>query len=144
MGLHLEETVKVGAKKARINSWISSRNLELAELAFNLASALALSPVNGQMINKVSHITMERTLFDAWFPGYNPLRAKLGDIKLDIVFEDEHLVLVNNPAHMVVHLVPRNHNKTLVNAILHHRKLPIMAFVKSNQGSETKDFFDLS
>uniref|UniRef100_N1R4Q2 RNA pseudourine synthase 2, chloroplastic n=1 Tax=Aegilops tauschii TaxID=37682 RepID=N1R4Q2_AEGTA len=52
-----------------------------------------------------------------------PLRAEAEDIPLDIVYEDEHLLVVNKPAHMVVHPAPGNANGTLVNAILHHCKI---------------------
>ena len=44
------------------------------------------------------------------------------DIPLDIVFEDEHLVVVNKPAGMVVHPAPGSPSGTLVNALLHHCK----------------------
>lgn len=42
------------------------------------------------------------------------------DIPLDIVFEDEHLLIVNKPAGMVVHPAPGNPDGTLLNALLHH------------------------
>ncbi|OUR79517.1 RNA pseudouridine synthase [Alphaproteobacteria bacterium 46_93_T64] len=42
------------------------------------------------------------------------------DIPLDIVFEDEHLVVVNKPANMVVHPAAGNWSGTLVNALLFH------------------------
>jgi 23S rRNA pseudouridine1911/1915/1917 synthase len=41
-------------------------------------------------------------------------------IPLDIVFEDEHLIVVNKPAGMVVHPTPGQWTGTLVNALLHH------------------------
>ncbi|MDY7098306.1 MAG: RluA family pseudouridine synthase [Pseudomonadota bacterium] len=41
------------------------------------------------------------------------------DIPLDIAFEDEHLVVVNKPAGMVVHPAAGNPDGTLVNALLH-------------------------
>lgn len=40
------------------------------------------------------------------------------DIKLDIVFEDEFLAVINKPADMVVHPGFGNHDNTLVNAIV--------------------------
>lgn len=40
------------------------------------------------------------------------------DIKLDIVFEDEYLIVVNKPVGMVVHPAPGNYNDTLVNALV--------------------------
>lgn len=42
------------------------------------------------------------------------------DIPLDVVFEDEHLLIINKPAGMVVHPAPGNPDGTLLNALLHH------------------------
>ncbi|MBL4666357.1 MAG: RluA family pseudouridine synthase [Sneathiella sp.] len=42
------------------------------------------------------------------------------DIPLDIVFEDEHLIVVNKSAPMVVHPAAGNWSGTLVNALLFH------------------------
>ena len=42
------------------------------------------------------------------------------DIPLDILFEDQHLLLVNKPAGMAVHPAPGSWQGTLVNALLHH------------------------
>jgi 23S rRNA pseudouridine1911/1915/1917 synthase len=42
------------------------------------------------------------------------------DIPLTVVFEDEHLLIVNKPAGMVVHPAPGNPDGTLLNALLHH------------------------
>ncbi|MBD3167623.1 RluA family pseudouridine synthase [bacterium] len=40
-------------------------------------------------------------------------------IPLDVVYEDEHLLVVNKPAGMVVHPAAGHHSGTLVNALLH-------------------------
>jgi 23S rRNA pseudouridine1911/1915/1917 synthase len=42
------------------------------------------------------------------------------DIPLDIIFEDEHLLVVNKPAGLVVHPGAGNSEHTLVNALLYH------------------------
>ncbi len=42
------------------------------------------------------------------------------NIKLDIIYEDEFLIVINKKAGMVVHPAPGNPDKTLVNALLHH------------------------
>ncbi len=41
-------------------------------------------------------------------------------IPLDIRFEDEHLIVVNKQAGLVVHPAPGHHSGTLINALLHH------------------------
>ena len=50
------------------------------------------------------------------------LDASPENIPLDIVFEDEHLLVVNKPRGMVVHPAPGNYSGTLVNALLYHCK----------------------
>ena len=42
------------------------------------------------------------------------------DIPLDIIFEDEHMLVINKPAGLVVHPGAGNHTGTMVNALLHH------------------------
>lgn len=42
------------------------------------------------------------------------------DIPLDVVYEDEHLIVVNKPSGMTVHPAPGSPNHTLVNALLFH------------------------
>lgn len=42
------------------------------------------------------------------------------DIPLEIVFEDDHLLVVDKPAGLVVHPAAGNLDGTLVNALLHH------------------------
>jgi 23S rRNA pseudouridine1911/1915/1917 synthase len=45
---------------------------------------------------------------------------KAEDIPLDIIYEDDHLLVVNKSADMVVHPAPGNYGGTLVNALLWH------------------------
>lgn len=42
------------------------------------------------------------------------------DIPLDIVFEDDHIIVINKPAGMVVHPAAGNWSGTLLNALLFH------------------------
>lgn len=49
-----------------------------------------------------------------------PSSAEPEDLPLVVLFEDEHLLVVNKPAGMVVHPAPGNWTGTLVNALLHH------------------------
>jgi 23S rRNA pseudouridine1911/1915/1917 synthase len=44
------------------------------------------------------------------------------DIPLDVIFEDEHLIVINKAAGMVVHPAAGHADGTLVNALLHHCK----------------------
>lgn len=53
-------------------------------------------------------------------PEPKPAHNEAQDIALEIVHEDEHLLVVDKPAGMVVHPAAGNLDGTLVNALLHH------------------------
>jgi 23S rRNA pseudouridine1911/1915/1917 synthase len=53
-------------------------------------------------------------------PEPEPTRNEPQDIPLRVVFEDEHLLVVDKPAGLVVHPAAGNRDGTLVNALLHH------------------------
>ena len=53
-------------------------------------------------------------------PAAIPAAAMAQDIPLVVVFEDEHLIVVDKPAGLVVHPAAGNLDGTLVNALLHH------------------------
>jgi 23S rRNA pseudouridine1911/1915/1917 synthase len=68
-----------------------------------------------------------------------PVRAVLPeDIPLNIVFEDEHMVVLNKPPGLVVHPAPGNYSGTLVNALLfHYGSLPSSGkAAQDEEGSE--------
>ncbi|WP_310466977.1 RluA family pseudouridine synthase [Sphingomonas sp.] len=53
-------------------------------------------------------------------PQPTPAHNQAQDIPLTIAFEDEHLLVVDKPAGLVVHPAAGNFDGTLVNALLHH------------------------
>jgi 23S rRNA pseudouridine1911/1915/1917 synthase len=53
-------------------------------------------------------------------PEPMPAHNEPQDIPLKVVFEDEHLLVVDKPAGLVVHPAAGNLDGTLVNALLHH------------------------
>jgi 23S rRNA pseudouridine1911/1915/1917 synthase len=53
-------------------------------------------------------------------PEPAPAHNEAQDIPLNVVFEDEHLLVVDKPAGLVVHPAAGNLDGTLVNALLHH------------------------
>jgi 23S rRNA pseudouridine1911/1915/1917 synthase len=53
-------------------------------------------------------------------PEPTPAHNQAQDIPLTIAFEDEHLLVVDKPAGLVVHPAAGNFDGTLVNALLHH------------------------
>ena len=56
-----------------------------------------------------------------WMPPPEPLPyLKPEPMDLDVLFEDDHLIVLNKPAGLTVHPAPGNKDGTLVNGLLHH------------------------
>lgn len=53
-------------------------------------------------------------------PTFNETDLIPENIPLDILFEDDHLIIINKAAGMVVHPAPGNYTGTLVHAVLYH------------------------
>ena len=77
--------------------------------------------VNGKEINKKYKVSVDDEV--VILPNeLKPIDAEPENIPLDIVYEDEHLLVVNKPRGMVVHPAPGNYSGTLVNALMYHCK----------------------
>jgi 23S rRNA pseudouridine1911/1915/1917 synthase len=60
------------------------------------------------------------TVITVSIPPPTNIEAQPENIPLEVLFEDEHLIVINKPAGLVVHPAPGNYTGTLVNALLHH------------------------
>ncbi len=58
--------------------------------------------------------------FEIDIPLPTAMKNAAQDIALEVVFEDDHLLIVDKPAGLVVHPAAGNIDGTLVNALLHH------------------------
>lgn len=74
----------------------------------------------GKAAAQASVKVADGTSFEIRVPAAIPAEAAPQDIPLTIVFEDEHLIVVDKPAGLVVHPAAGNLDGTLVNALLHH------------------------
>ena len=75
---------------------------------------------NGKPINDASAKTKLNQQYQIIIPEIAPSHMLPQAMDLDIVFEDEHLLIINKPAGLTVHPAPGNRDNTLVNALLAH------------------------
>ena len=76
--------------------------------------------LEGDTIKDPSYRVKQGQNFCVKIPQPEIAEPKPQKLPLEIVFEDEHLVVINKPAGMVVHPAPGNSDGTLVNALLAH------------------------
>jgi 23S rRNA pseudouridine1911/1915/1917 synthase len=74
----------------------------------------------GRLLTKASEVLPTGTVLTVMLPEPVAAEAAPEDIPLDVLFEDEHLIVVNKAAGMVVHPAAGHATGTLVNALLHH------------------------
>jgi 23S rRNA pseudouridine1911/1915/1917 synthase len=79
--------------------------------AVESGNALSRDPSRKSNIGEVYRVSI---------PMATPAHNIAQDIPLTIVFEDDHLLVVDKPAGLVVHPAAGNFDGTLVNALLHH------------------------
>jgi len=76
--------------------------------------------LSGDVVSQPSGKSAAGAPFAIEVPPPAEAKAAPQEIPLVIVYEDEHLVVVDKPAGMVVHPAAGNADGTLVNALLHH------------------------
>ncbi|XUU61952.1 RluA family pseudouridine synthase [Erythrobacter sp. HA6-11] len=100
-----------------------------------LAEATELSRARIQALIAEGHVTVDGKVetstkakpalgatFSIAVPPAAEAEAQPQDIPLNVAYEDEHLIVIDKPAGLVVHPAAGNPDGTLVNALLHHCK----------------------
>ncbi len=77
--------------------------------------------VDGRNIKQNYKIKLDETI-TVEIPEPEILDLEPENIPVDILYQDEHIAVINKPPGLVVHPGPGNWNKTLVNALLYHLK----------------------
>src|SRR5436309_3892900 len=75
--------------------------------------------VDGKPVKATHHPRAGEKIEIHW-PAARPATAQPQELPLDILFEDDHLLVLNKPPGMVVHPSAGHEDSTLVNALLHH------------------------
>jgi 23S rRNA pseudouridine1911/1915/1917 synthase len=116
----LELTLAAAEAGERLDRVLASRGLGFSRSTLQRFIAAGRVTMDGEIVEKDATAQEGATVRIIPAPP-PPSTALPEDIPLDIVYEDEHLLVVNKPAGMVVHPAPGNMHGTLVNGLLHHR-----------------------
>jgi 23S rRNA pseudouridine1911/1915/1917 synthase len=113
------ETLVVGAGEAdRLDRFVSDR-LGLSRTRVQALIGDGFVLVDGRTARKSEKLE-EGCEVSVRVPAPEPVEFPAEDLPLVIVFEDEHLLVVDKAAGMVVHPAPGHRTGTLVNALLFH------------------------
>lgn len=106
----------------RLDKWLSAR-LAGEQVSRQRVQELIyenLVTVVGQPTARNGHKLRRGEVVEVRIPPDALLDFEPEDLKLDVVFEDEHLLVVDKPVGMLTHPTGANQRGTLVNGLLHH------------------------
>ena len=115
-----ELVFRVQESVGRLDRYLADQCSELSRAKVQRLIREGRVQVNGAPA-KASYYPAPGDLVRVQIPQAGPNRPAPEDIPLRIIFEDEHLLVVDKPPGMVVHPSPGHSSGTLVNALLAHR-----------------------
>tara|TARA_B100000965_G_scaffold388623_1_gene393357 strand:+ start:21 stop:1001 length:981 start_codon:yes stop_codon:yes gene_type:complete len=112
--------VKDGEKIQRVDQFISNKEKDLSRTRIKNLILNKNLKINKKTITDPSKKIYTNDYIEFEIP--EPKRASLKpfNFKLDIVYEDKDLLVVNKPAGISMHPGAGNYDKTLVNALVHY------------------------
>ncbi len=118
MGIDMEEIKLVSEESGvRIDAWISSRLKEYSRSYIQKLLNDGHVLVNGSLV-KSNYKIKSSDEITVQIPEPEVLDIVPENIEIPVLYEDEHVLVVNKPKGMVVHPAAGNYSGTLVNALM--------------------------
>ncbi len=103
----------------RLDKYLSEKYPDQSRSYFEKLIEEGLVLVNGQIVKK-RHLITEEDNVEVEFALSKDLSIEPENIPLSLIYEDEHLLVINKPAGLVVHPASGHWTGTFVNALLYH------------------------
>ncbi|WAL58849.1 RluA family pseudouridine synthase [Thermocoleostomius sinensis] len=113
-------TVHVQSAADRLDRYLSEHLPDLSRSRIQKLIEQGQVWINGQPCPSKKVAVRVGDRVDITIPAVAPLELQAEAMALDILYEDEHLIILNKPIGLVVHPAPGHAEGTLVNALLAH------------------------
>lgn len=126
------------AKGVRLDAYLAKALPDISRGRVQMLIEAGQVRVDGKTFKASAKLAGKERIEIEGEPRPAPLKAVAEDIPLDIIYEDQHLAVINKPAGMMVHAGSgategARNSGTLVNALLHHFNTKL-----SNVGGELR------
>ena len=108
------------AKSERIDRFLAHQLTDLSRSRIQVLIDDGYVTVNDVICNNKKDLIKAGDRIQLTTPAATPLDLIAQEIPLDVLYEDEHLIVINKPAGLVVHPAAGHADGTLVNALLAH------------------------
>jgi 23S rRNA pseudouridine1911/1915/1917 synthase len=117
--LNLQEfNLQVEAGAERLDRYLSAQVPDLSRSRIQKLIEQGQIQVNGEICRSKKEPVQAGDRIAVTIPEAEPLDLQPEEMPLQILYEDEHLIILNKPMGLVVHPAPGHANGTLVNALL--------------------------
>ncbi|MBF2014095.1 MAG: RluA family pseudouridine synthase [Rivularia sp. T60_A2020_040] len=113
-------SLKVEQNASRLDSYLSQKKTDLSRSRIQQLIEQGNVELNGEVCHSKKVAIKAGDLIILTIPQPEPLELRSENIPLDILYEDDHILILNKPAGLVVHPAPGHPDGTLVNALLAH------------------------
>ena len=113
-------TVPPEGAGARLDKWLATCCEGFSRSRIQGLILAGRMRVNGEVAARATVKVNPGDVVTLAIPPPVPAEPQPEDIPLSIVYEDEHIIVLDKPAGLVVHPAPGHLDGTLVNALLHH------------------------
>jgi 23S rRNA pseudouridine1911/1915/1917 synthase len=114
-----ERTVELSESAARLDRALADALPDLSRSRVQALMGEGAVTRDGEVMGDLS-ARAAAGVYRILIPAARPADPEGEDIALDVLFEDEHLIVIDKPAGMSAHPAPGSHDGTLVNALIHH------------------------
>lgn len=119
---HYRYDVDKGQEPLRIDKYLLNRIEGISRNKIQNAALAEAILVNGKVVKSNYKVKPLDVITIVLGTPPHEMKSEPENIPLEIVYEDEHLVVINKQAGLVVHPAPGNYTGTLINALLYHFK----------------------
>ena len=119
--------------RIRVDSFINKHHKEISRTRIKNLILNCYLKINNQKITDPSKKVFKKDVVVITIPNPKKISLKPYKYKLDIVYEDEDLIVINKPAGIVMHPGAGNYDNTIVNALINYDKKSL-----SNIGDELR------
>lgn len=113
-------TVQASAAAARLDQFLAQAHPETSRSRWQQLIEQGHIKVNGVVTSLKKSAIKVGDVVEAELPAPQACELVPEAIPLDVLYEDEHIILINKPAGLVVHPAPGHDSGTLVHALLAH------------------------
>lgn len=111
--------VRLDARQPRLDKALSEALPDVSRARLQALIAAGAVTLDGRIVSSGSR-SAEPGIYRVLMPAPVAADPLPEDLPLTVLFEDEHLIVVDKPAGMATHPAPGSETGTLVNALLHH------------------------